>query len=183
MRPKAMADEKEGAVDVRVDQKKGTEVEKKNRRSAIEISPFGLLDPLSPVRTMRQMLDTMDRLFDDVMTIPGSNRPAGEIRAPWDMWEDDKELKMRFDMPGLSKEDVKVSVEDDFLVIQGEHKAEKKGEDEEWSSRNYSSYNTRLLLPDNCEIEKIKAELKNGVLYVSVPKKEVEHKVIDVKID
>ncbi|KAK9724879.1 hypothetical protein RND81_05G105200 [Saponaria officinalis] len=141
----------------------------------------GLIDSLSPMRTMRQMLDTMDRLFEDAMTMPGGTT---EVRSPWDVIEDDNEIKMRFDMPGLSRDDVKVSIEDRILVIKGEHKSEENGENNNnWGKRSISSYNSRIKLPDNCEINKIKAELKNGVLYVNVPKVKVERKVIDVQIE
>lgn len=83
-------------------------------------------------------------------------------------------------MPGLGKDEVKVSVEDDILVIKGEHKKEETQDD--WTNRRYSSYNTSLQLPDNCDKDNIKAELKNGVLFISIPKTKVERKVIDVDI-
>lgn len=131
---------------------------------------------------MRQMLDTMDKVFEDAMTFPGRNLGGSEIRVPWDIKDEEHEIKMRFDMPGLSKEDVKVSVEDDILVIKSDYHKEESGEEDSWSRKNYSSYNTRLKLPDNCEKDKVKAELKNGVLYINVPKTKVERKVIDVQI-
>ncbi|CAI9767747.1 unnamed protein product [Fraxinus pennsylvanica] len=177
VRAQATGDNQDTSVDVQrhsSSNKQGTAVERRPRRLAMDISPFGLLDPVSPMRTMRQMLDTMDRLFDDALSI------NGEIRTPWDIKEDEHEIKMRFDMPGISKEDLKVSVEDDILVIRGEHKKEEK--DDDWSRRNYSSYDTRLELPDNCVKDQVKAELKNGVLYVYIPKAKAERKVIDVEI-
>ncbi|KAG9142368.1 hypothetical protein Leryth_016847 [Lithospermum erythrorhizon] len=199
-------DNKDTSVDVHVssspgksnnNNNQGTSVERSRpRKLAVDVSPFGLLDPMSPMRSMRQMLDTMDKLFEDAMTFPGMNMAStgggrgGALRAPWDIKDDENEIRMRFDMPGLSKEDVKVSIEDDVLVIKGEHK---KGEEvgdgnnnngeDSWISRSYSSYDTRLQLPDNCEKNGVKAELKNGVLLISIPKAKVEKKVIDVQIN
>ncbi|KAE8661976.1 Small heat shock protein [Hibiscus syriacus] len=174
---------KDTYVDVHVNKDnkgQGTAVEKRPKRLAMDISPFGLLDPMSPMRSMRQMLDTMDRLFEDSMAYPTTGRREGGVRSPWDIKEDEHEIKMRFDMPGLEKDDVKVSVEDDVLVIKGEQKKEESHDD--WRNSNYSSYDTRLQLPDNCDKDKIKAELKNGVLFISIPKTKVERKVIDVEI-
>uniref|UniRef100_A0A0D9VRU8 SHSP domain-containing protein n=1 Tax=Leersia perrieri TaxID=77586 RepID=A0A0D9VRU8_9ORYZ len=189
------------AVDVHVSQQNGgnavqqQQQQRRPRRSVLDVSsPFGLVDPMSPMRTMRQMLDTMDRMFDDVAVGFPSVLPrrspanaAGEVRLPWDVMEDDKEVKMRFDMPGLTREEVKVMVEDDALVIRGEHKKEEcegaaEGGDGWWKERSVSSYDMRLALPDECDKSKVRAELKNGVLLVTVPKTEVERKVIDVQV-
>ncbi|KAL1557722.1 small heat shock protein (HSP20) [Salvia divinorum] len=175
IRAQATGENKDSAVDVHVSSDQGGGVERRPRPLSADVSPFGLLDRASPMRSMRRMLDTMDRLFGDVMAYPGA---AAEVRLPWDMSEDENEVRMRFDMPGLSKEDVKVSVEDDVLVIKGERKADGK-----WpSGSSYSSYGTRLRLPENCDKEKVKAEMKNGVLCISVPKTKVERKIVDVEI-
>ncbi|KAG2553417.1 hypothetical protein PVAP13_9KG523800 [Panicum virgatum] len=145
----AAQEDRDNAVDVQVSQnggnrQQGNAVQRRPRRAApLDISPFGLVDPMSPMRTMRQMLDTVDRLFDDAVGFPMAMRrsPAaggGEVRLPWDIVEDEKEVKMRFDMPGLAR--------------------------------------------DECDKSKVRAELKNGVLLVTVPKTEVERKVIDVHV-
>ncbi|KAL0726854.1 hypothetical protein Bca4012_022947 [Brassica carinata] len=157
-------DQRDNSVDVVHQGQKGNQgssVEKRPQRLSMDVSPFGLLDPLSPMRTMRQMLDTMDRMFDDAaMIVPGRNRGGGsgvpEIRAPWDMKEEEHEIKMR--------------------------EQKKEDENDSWSGRSFSSYGTRLQLPDNCEKDKIKAELKNGVLFITVPKTKVERKIVDVQI-
>ncbi|MQL93133.1 hypothetical protein Taro_025766, partial [Colocasia esculenta] len=148
----------------------------------------------SPMRMMQQMLDTVDQLFEEAIVFPGAS-PSGQgllasgsekVQTPWDIREEEDTVRMQFDMSGLSKEEVKVSIEDDVLVIQREHKAaeegKKEGEEEEWWRRNASSYDMRLLLSDNCDKDKIRAELKNEVLMVTVPKAQLERKVIDVEI-
>ncbi|PKU83149.1 Small heat shock protein, chloroplastic [Dendrobium catenatum] len=133
------------------------------RPSAIKISPFGFVGSLSPMRTMRQMVDAMDRVFEDTFAFPGTS--TGDIRTPWDVKEDEAGLKMRFDMPGLSKEEVK----------------SKEG-GEGWRRSGSRVYEMRVALPEECVKEKVKAEFKNGVLIVDVPKINVERKVTEVEV-
>eukprot|EP01018_Ginkgo_biloba_P010691 Gb_40446 [translate_table: standard] len=139
-----------------------------------------IFDPFPASRTLNQMMDTVNRLFENFAP---SGTEMENFRTAYDVAEDEKSYKLRFDMPGLSKEEVKVSVEDGSLVIKGEHSEEAKKEN--WSTRSYGSYNTRIILPDNVRLEDIKAEMKNGVLQVCVPKTEEESKqnVIDVKVE
>lgn len=76
-----------------------------------------------------------------------------------------------------------MTVEDGDLVIKGEHK--KEGEENNWRTRSSSVYSTRMTLPDNVKIEEVKAEVKNGVLEVVLPKSKEEPKknVIDINVN
>ncbi|KAK6915040.1 Alpha crystallin/Hsp20 domain [Dillenia turbinata] len=78
--------------------------------------------------------------------------------------EKDDCYKLRFDMPGLSKEDVKVTVENGVLYIEGEHK-----EDEDELHQEYQ-YDTSLVLPDDAKVDEIRAERKDGALTLLLPK-------------
>nr|AAF19021.1 chloroplast-localized small heat shock protein [Funaria hygrometrica] len=152
-------------------------------RRDLTSSLFDIWDPFIGDRSLKQMLNTVDRLFADPFFGSPPSATALDLRTPWDVKEDADAYKLRFDMPGLSKEEVKVSVEDGDLVIRGEHNAEDQKEDS-WSSRSYGSYNTRMALPEDALFEDIKAELKNGVLYVVVPKskKDAQKKVLDINV-
>ncbi|KAE8650062.1 small heat shock protein, chloroplastic isoform X2 [Cucumis sativus] len=141
-------------------------------RSRDPYSGFGdVFDPFSQTRSLSQVLNLMDQFMEDPFLAASRGVGAGSRRG-WDVKEDDNCLYLRMDMPGLGKDDVKVSVEQNTLIIKGE--AEKESEDEE-DLRRFSS---RLDLPANLyELNSIKAEMKNGVLKVAVPKvKEEERK-------
>ncbi|CAM6072673.1 unnamed protein product [Sphagnum tenellum] len=134
---------------------------------------FDLWDPISPAATLQQMLSTVERLFDSSILPSSLSQVAPTVpalvRPPWDVAEDKDAYHLRVDMPGLGKDDVKVMVEDGTLVIKGEHKAEEK-EGDKWAARTYGSYYLRVILPDDIKFDEVKAELKNGVLEVTVPK-------------
>lgn len=138
-----------------------------------------VLDPFSTRSSLSQVLNMMDQIMDNPF-LAAPRSMAGGSRRSWDVKEDNDALFLRMDMPGLGKEDVKVSVEQNTLVIKGH--GEKEPEAEE-SGRRYSS---RIELPQNFyKLGEIKAEMKNGVLRVVVPKvKEDEKKdVFQVKIE
>lgn len=73
---------------------------------------------------------------------------------------------------------MKITVEDGYLTIKGEQK-EEEDEDEWWSSRRYGYYDASLMLPDDAKADEIKAEMKNGVLTITIPRTERPKK--DVK--
>lgn len=85
---------------------------------------------------------------------------------------------LRFDVPGLAKEELKVTVDDGVLTIKGEHKEEKEeatSDEELW----YGYYNTSLMLPEDAKVDDVKAELKDGVVTITIPRTEKPKK--DVK--
>lgn len=137
-----------------------------------------VFDPFAPTRSVGQLMNMMDQLMDPLLST-SRGMGAGAIRRGWDVREDENALHLKLNMPGLGKEDVKVSVEENTLIIKGEG-AKESEEDEP------IRYSTRIdLTPNGYKIDGIKAEMKNGVLRVSVPKlKEEERKdVFQVQIE
>ncbi|XP_038686827.1 23.6 kDa heat shock protein, mitochondrial-like isoform X2 [Tripterygium wilfordii] len=133
---------------------------------------------LPPTRSVSQVLNLMDQFMDNPFLSASRGLGSG-IRHGWDARETDDALHFRVDMPGLGKEDVKVAVEQNTLIIKGEGEA---GEGEE-SGRRYSS---RIDLPEKIyQTDQIKAEMKNGVLKVIVPKLKAEERtdVFNIKVE
>lgn len=120
-----------------------------------------------------QASNNINRLFENMNLTPWS-LTSGRVK------EKDDHYKLRYEMPGIAKEDVKITIDDDgVLTIKGEHKEEKDDDEQYWSSSSYGYYNTSLLLPDDAKADDIKAELKDGVLTLIIPKTQNPQK--DVK--
>ena len=100
---------------------------------------------------------------------PGSS--SAEWSPEVDVKEQDGRLLVRADLPGLSKDDIKVEVTDDTLTIQGERKEEKKEEREgySYSECSYGRFYRAIPLPEGADTTKATAEFHNGVLEVGIP--------------
>ncbi|TXG70697.1 hypothetical protein EZV62_005632 [Acer yangbiense] len=124
-----------------------------------------------------------DDFFSDSFFPFSAPRSLGgtSTRRGWDVKETDDVLNLFVDMPGLGKEDVKISIEQDCLIIKGE--GAKEGDDDEESVNRYSSM---IELPEMIfKTDEIKAEMKNGVLKLLVPKVKEEERtdVFHVKVE
>lgn len=145
-----------------------------DRRSDRRVfSPFGgVFGPFPTTSSLSQILNMMDQFMDSPV--------SSSIRRNWDARETADGLHLRVDMPGLAKEDVKVSVEQNTLIIKGEGKKEFEGDE---TGRRYAS---RIDLPEKLyKANDIKAEMKNGVLKVFVPKIKEEERtdVFNVNVE
>jgi HSP20 family protein len=115
------------------------------------------------------MTDWMDQTFEggDSPITRGERlwAPAVEVR------EKDNSLVVYADLPGINENEVKVEVDNNMLVIQGERKREQTDEREgvHRSERFYGTFYRAIALPENAKPENAKAEFKNGVLEVKVP--------------
>ncbi|MFP4039474.1 MAG: Hsp20/alpha crystallin family protein [Desulfosudaceae bacterium] len=91
-----------------------------------------------------------------------------------DMAETEKEYTIKAELPGMKKDDIDISLTDDFLTVRGEKKYENKDEKESYYYREsgYGSFSRSLKLPEDASPEEVDATYSNGVLKVVVPKKE-----------
>lgn len=122
----------------------------------------------------------------ELATTPDVARTAMPLAC--DVEDKGDHLAIAADVPGMTAEDIKITISpDDILSISGERKMEKKEEGEGGMyrvERSYGSFMRRFKLPQGVNAEAIEAETKDGVLRLKVPKApEKEHKVINVKVN
>jgi HSP20 family protein len=125
-----------------------------------------------PFREFDAFFDQYPSLFSRAL------RRNDELGSNWkplaDLTENDKEFLIKAQLPEVKKEDIKVSVEDGVITISGERKQEKetKNESEIRTESFYGTFSRSFSLPDNVDTKAIRAETKDGVLRVHVPKTE-----------
>jgi len=98
----------------------------------------------------------------------------GELKMKIDVKEDDKSFTVKADIPGVKKEDIKVDVEGDQVTVRAEakqEKEEKKGEKVIYSERSYGMVSRSFSLPVDVDAKSARAEYKDGVLNLVLPKK------------
>ncbi|MDB5036997.1 MAG: hypothetical protein JWQ35_525 [Bacteriovoracaceae bacterium] len=140
-------------------------------------------------RPLRSLPRRLDDVFDDFLT-PWASSPFSlfgnffpELRAQFedlyspafDLDETDKEYRIKVDLPGVKREDVKIEVQNNQLVISGERQSEENDEKKgrsHFRTRSYGSFERIMTLPANVDPNRIEAHFENGVLTVSIPKTE-----------
>ena len=139
-----------------------------------------------PLRDLMTAQRDYDRLFRDFFSAQ-----AGETEIstrswapPVDIYETDNDLVMKVELPGVEPKDVEVRVEDNNLYLKGERKFEKEVNEQNYHrvERSYGSFARSFSLPSSISADKVKAEFKDGLLVLTLPKRE-EAKPKTIKIE
>ena len=138
---------------------------------------------LEPFRGLSTLQDQFNRLFNESFR----NHPEESALTTWapavDIYETANELVVKADLPDVNEKDIDVRVENNLLTIRGERKFEKSVSEENYLrvERTYGSFSRSFSLPNTVNPEAIGAEYKNGVLTMTLPKRE-ESKRHQVKV-
>jgi HSP20 family protein len=141
-------------------------------------------DVLDPMSEFDRLQDEINKLFD--WSYPGNSGLFDRSLSPAiDVVENDNEIMVLCDLPGVKKEDLELSISRNVVTIKGEKKVESKKEDrkifrsEIWSG----AFQRTISLPDTVDPDKVEAEMKDGVLTVKIAKREdVRPKQISVNV-
>ena len=132
-----------------------------------------------PFRDMVAVQDRLNRIFDDA--VRGNLRGGEEdlaLDGQWapsvDIFEQEGNLVLKAELPGIEPKDVDVRVENNVLTLRGERKFESEVKREKYHrvERAYGTFSRSFTLPNVVDTEKIKAEYKDGVLQVTLPQRE-----------
>ena len=143
-----------------------------------EESPF-----LALHREMNRMFDDFSRGFD---LSPFDGGWSWGFSPPVDVREDEKEVTVKAELPGMEEKDIEVNLADNGLTIKGEKKAEKeeKGKDNWYRETSYGAFHRFIPLPEGLDKEKVDARFKNGVLTVTLRRlEEAKGKKIAIKAE
>ena len=141
-----------------------------------------------PFRDLMNIQQDVDRLFDKFfgcypVEFDGG---VGTWSPALDISEEESNLYFTIEVPGMTKEDVRITLQDNILTIRGEKKqeTEQKGANYHRIERNYGSFTRSFSLPTVVEADKIRAQFQDGLLKVTLPKTEqVKPKEIPIAVE
>jgi HSP20 family protein len=129
-----------------------------------------------PFRDLNMLQDRMNRLFDDASRTWRSDEPAAT--TSWspavDIFETEGEIVVKAELPGMDRKDIALNLENNVLTLKGERRFQKETKDENYHriERSYGTFSRAFAIPATVDEEKIRADYKDGVLNILLPKKE-----------
>ena len=141
---------------------------------------------VDPFRELNAMQDRMARLFGDVYLRDGDTGFRGTWTPAVDIFETDShDLVLRAEIPGMTREDIEVTVENNTLVLKGTKKFDSDVKDENYRriERSYGTFHRSFTLPNTVDAAKVSADYKHGVLTVKLPfREEAKPRTINVDV-
>ncbi|MFN6962586.1 MAG: Hsp20/alpha crystallin family protein [Pyrinomonadaceae bacterium] len=127
-----------------------------------------------PFRELRSLQDEVNRLFSTSFNRGGSDIMRGAWSPSVDIFENKDSIVLEAELPGMKPEDVNISIENNVLTIHGERKFEKKDEQDNFHrvERSYGSFTRSFTLPPTVSSENVDAVFENGVLRLTLMKRE-----------
>ncbi len=137
--------------------------------------PFKDLESWNPFKEFQLMAEKFSPLFDEMFPFEKNKESSLSDWVPaMDIYESDDAIKISAELPGLDKKDVEITVNNNVLTIKGEKKIDKEIKKENYyrCERSYGTFVRSFTIADYVDPENIKAQFKNGVLEITIPKKE-----------
>ena len=129
-----------------------------------------------PFRDLNSLQERMNRLFEDANRGWRADEPSAT--TSWspavDIYETESEIIVQAEVPGMERKDIELTLENNVLTLKGERRFEKEGKDENYHriERSYGSFSRAFSIPAMVDEKVIKADYKEGVLAIILPKKE-----------
>jgi HSP20 family protein len=139
----------------------------------------------NPFRELFELQRGINQLFDESFGAPREGTALKAWTPAADIYEDDNGYLIKVELPEVSRDDVKVNLNDNTLSITGERRVENEDKRENYHrvERSYGQFYRSFTLPPNVNAEAINAQFKDGVLRLTLPKKEeARPRQIDVKV-
>lgn len=135
-------------------------------------------------RLERGLAQDMARIFGDMRSRWEADGEMAAWSPSMNVYEKDDQIVMEAELPGLKKEDIEVSVQDNMLRVSGKRNAEKEIKEENYyrHERRYGAFSRSVSLPSSVDSTKINANYQDGVLKVTIPKaEEAKAKRIEIR--
>jgi HSP20 family protein len=143
-----------------------------------------LITRIDPFRELSSLQDRFKTFFENFADASGKEQlAAGSFVPPVDVYEDEHNLVLKLEVPGMNEEDLNVSLENSTLTVSGERKFEKEEKEENFHriERRYGSFARTFRLPNTVDAENVDAAYDKGVLKITLAKR-AEAKPKQIKV-
>jgi HSP20 family protein len=139
-------------------------------------------------RDFSTLQDRMNRIFREAFSPEGSDEAltTSNFAPPVDVYEDEHNINLKIEVPGIDEKDINVSIENNTLTVRGERRFEKDEKEENFQrvERMYGSFTRSFTLPNTVDPEQVSAHYEKGVLRIRLAKKaEAKPKQIKVSVE